>query len=68
MRVGKTLKKILVAAGYKPDSDASTADLLGVFQKALGDTDTDADPSGERLKVLNAAVATADLGQYGDIS
>lgn len=67
-KVAKTLKKILIAAGYQPDGNASAADLLGVFQKALRDTDTDVDPTGEKLEVLNAAVATADLDQYGDIS
>jgi|ERR1035437_6494777 hypothetical protein len=67
-RVAKTLKKILVAAGYQPDANASAADLLGTFREALSDADPDVDLAGEKLRVLNAVVAAADLDQYGDIS
>jgi len=57
----QSLKNILNAAGYKPDENASASDLLTLFRKAMSDADPDADPTGEKLKTLNAAVAAANL-------
>lgn len=56
-----TLRKILTGAGYQPSANASAAELLALFRKALADADPDADPSEEKLRNLDAAVANANL-------
>ena len=57
----KSLKVILKTAGYTFDDNATPADLLALFRKAMSDADPDADPKGEKLKALNDAVAAANL-------
>jgi hypothetical protein len=61
----KTLRRILILAGYQHDSNASANDLLALFQKAMSDTDPDLDPTGDKLKALNSAVAIAGLNPPG---
>jgi hypothetical protein len=56
-----SLKNILKAAGYAPAENATAADLLTLFRKAMSDADPDADPKGDKLKALNEAVAAANL-------
>jgi hypothetical protein len=48
----ESLQKILIAAGYKPDENATAQDLLNLFRKAIGDARTDND----KLANLSAAV------------
>lgn len=55
------LRAILSSAQYQPAANATAADLLALFKKAIADTDPDADPKGEKLKVLNAAIAAANV-------
>jgi hypothetical protein len=35
--------------------------MLADFRKAMSEADFDADPSGKKLKALNAAIAAANL-------
>lgn len=52
-----TLREILKTAGYSPEANASSEDLLELFRKAMAEAATDND----KLATLNAAVAAANL-------
>jgi hypothetical protein len=56
-----SLKFILTEIGRKPADDATADAMLADFRKAMSEADFDADPSGKKLKALNAAIAAANL-------
>jgi len=55
------MKGILKTTGYYNGEDLNTAQLVTLFAKAMSDAAPLADPSGAKLKALNAAVAAANL-------
>ncbi len=57
----QSLKQILTQIGYDHGEDLAPAQLLQLLQKAMSDADPDNDPTGAKLKALNAAIAAANL-------
>jgi len=55
------MKSILKTAGYYHGEDLTTAQVITLFEKAMSDAAPLADPSGAKLKALNAAVAKEDI-------
>lgn len=55
------LKFILTEIGRKPADNATADELLAAFRDAMSKADLDADPTGNNLKALNAAIAAANL-------
>jgi hypothetical protein len=57
----ESMKNILKATGYYHGEDLTAAQVTTMFEKAMSDAAPLADPSGAKLKALNAAVAAENI-------